>query len=332
MLNIDELPDPPSRDDPANFSDRADQFLGAMPNFRDQVNAALNILSTAGTVGVSTTSVAVGTGSKSFTAEAGKVWTAGAFVLVVSGANIGRQMHGQVTAYNPTTGALTVNVIVANGTGTAADWIIMLAAPDLMPLYSTDAGKGASLIGVNDGAGNFTGTTVEAVLAELFGAMARKGAENTFTQANTFNEPVTVPNGVSGGHAVNLTQLLARAALAGSASQVFAVAAATNGEHAVRRDQSFAIGQTWQDMIASRALGTTYTNTTAKAIVVAVTTHNTGGNDCDLRVDVGGLRVYEEFIASPYVNSKLTCSVIVPAGSTYRAQSVDVLTQWFELR
>jgi hypothetical protein len=34
-------------------------------------------------------------------------------------------------------------------------------------LASTDAGKGASLVGVQDAAGNFTGTTVEAVLAEL---------------------------------------------------------------------------------------------------------------------------------------------------------------------
>lgn len=123
-----------------------------------------------------------------------------------------------------------------------------------------------------------------------------------------------------------------KADLAGSASQVFSVAPATDNNHAVRRDQSFAIGQTWQDMTASRALGTTYTNTTGKPIIVAVTTHNTGGNDCDLRVDVDGLRVYEEFIASPYVNSKLTCSVIVPAGSTYRAQSVDVLSKWHELR
>lgn len=39
MTTITTLPTPPSRDDPANFSDRADEFLGALPTFGDQTNA-----------------------------------------------------------------------------------------------------------------------------------------------------------------------------------------------------------------------------------------------------------------------------------------------------
>ena len=35
---ISQLPIPPSRDDPANFSARADAFLGALPDFRTQAN------------------------------------------------------------------------------------------------------------------------------------------------------------------------------------------------------------------------------------------------------------------------------------------------------
>jgi hypothetical protein len=37
---ISNLPSPPSRQDPANFADEADAFLGALPTFQTQVNAA----------------------------------------------------------------------------------------------------------------------------------------------------------------------------------------------------------------------------------------------------------------------------------------------------
>ena len=37
---ISALPSPPSRQDPANFADEADAFLGALPTFQSQVNAA----------------------------------------------------------------------------------------------------------------------------------------------------------------------------------------------------------------------------------------------------------------------------------------------------
>jgi hypothetical protein len=45
-------------------------------------------------------------------------------------------------------------------------------------LASTANGKGASLVGVEDAAGNFTGTNVEAVLAELFAAAGTGAADD----------------------------------------------------------------------------------------------------------------------------------------------------------
>ena len=36
---ITTLPSPPSRQDPANFADEADAFLGALPDFGDEANA-----------------------------------------------------------------------------------------------------------------------------------------------------------------------------------------------------------------------------------------------------------------------------------------------------
>lgn len=39
MTTITLLPTPPSRSDPANFAERADDFLGALPNFGNETNA-----------------------------------------------------------------------------------------------------------------------------------------------------------------------------------------------------------------------------------------------------------------------------------------------------
>lgn len=39
---ITTLPSPPSRQDPTNFADEADAFLGALPDFGDEANALAN--------------------------------------------------------------------------------------------------------------------------------------------------------------------------------------------------------------------------------------------------------------------------------------------------
>ena len=39
ITTITPLPDPPDRKDPINFDDRADDFLGKLPNFATELNA-----------------------------------------------------------------------------------------------------------------------------------------------------------------------------------------------------------------------------------------------------------------------------------------------------
>jgi len=46
---ISNLPSPPSRQDPANFADEADAFLGVLPTFQTQVNAAGTYIDGVGT-------------------------------------------------------------------------------------------------------------------------------------------------------------------------------------------------------------------------------------------------------------------------------------------
>jgi len=70
---------------------------------------------------VSTTSLAIGTGSKAFTVAAAGGWVANTRVRAVSAANHANWMEG-IATYASTT--LTVTVDVVGGSGTLADWTI----------------------------------------------------------------------------------------------------------------------------------------------------------------------------------------------------------------
>jgi hypothetical protein len=77
-------------------------------------------------VATSTTSLAIGTGSKAFTIQTGKDFGDGSYVIATSDANPDTDfMFGQITDYTGAT--LTVNVIAIGGSGTHTDWTIRLA-------------------------------------------------------------------------------------------------------------------------------------------------------------------------------------------------------------
>lgn len=89
--------------------------------FFDDVEAAVNAF-----IGTSTTSLAIGTGTKTFTTQASKSFLDGLFVQVFSQANpTTNYMYGTVTSYNESTGALEIDVSVVGGSGTLADWLIV---------------------------------------------------------------------------------------------------------------------------------------------------------------------------------------------------------------
>ena len=77
----------------------------------------------------STSSVAIGIGSKSFTTAKFYTFAVGQFVVIASAASPANYMYGQVTAYTAGTGALTVNVVAVAGSGTFASWSISCAVP-----------------------------------------------------------------------------------------------------------------------------------------------------------------------------------------------------------
>jgi hypothetical protein len=91
--------------------------------------------------------------------------------------------------------------------------------------------------------------------------------------------------------------------------------------------------QTWQDVASSRALGTTYTNSTGAPIMVSIgVSYPSGANT--IRFRVGSITVgYESGNSTTDVNDSVT--FIVQNGQTYIAEiltgSVSIV-YWSELR
>jgi hypothetical protein len=106
----------------------------------DPVTGNYNVLTLAGLgdalySATSTTSLAIATGSKTFTTQSGKDFIVGSWVLASSDADPTNYMLGQVTSY--TTTSLVVLVTHIGGSGTFADWTIRASAA------SGPAGKSA---------------------------------------------------------------------------------------------------------------------------------------------------------------------------------------------
>lgn len=83
-------------------------------------------------IGHSTTSLAIGSGDKTFTMEPDLAFGIGQFVNISdNAAPATNQMRGRITAYNRTTGVTTVRVTETDGSGTIAAWTITLGTPTL---------------------------------------------------------------------------------------------------------------------------------------------------------------------------------------------------------
>ena len=93
------------------------------------------------------------------------------------------------------------------------------------------------------------------------------------------------------------------------------------------------VGQTWQNMTSSRAIGTTYTNSTGRTIVVIVSGTGNGVNGL-WGVTINSAVTY--FTPSTYGGSVWTCcEFIVPSGQTYILTNQGAnatLQNWSELR
>ena len=90
------------------------------------------------------------------------------------------------------------------------------------------------------------------------------------------------------------------------------------------------VGQTWQDVVGSRVLGTTYTNSTGKPIVVAITFGTSGTSDANFLIN--GVVFWDQASVSASLSSS-NARFIIPNGATYSANnSAGGIRKWMELR
>ena len=100
----------------------------------NSANQAL-LYATAQNKASSSTNVTPALGSKAFTIETNKAFVAGQYVSITSNSNIANKMTGYITSYNTGTGALVVQVDLAEGSA-ATDWVIGIASPSNINLDS----------------------------------------------------------------------------------------------------------------------------------------------------------------------------------------------------
>lgn len=93
--------------------------------------SAATALTAPGTSATSATALTVGPGSKLLTIQTGKSISVTAKVTIARTSDpSGWWMHGPVTAHDPVTGALTINVERYVGTGTVSDWTVSISGPE----------------------------------------------------------------------------------------------------------------------------------------------------------------------------------------------------------
>jgi len=92
------------------------------------------------------------------------------------------------------------------------------------------------------------------------------------------------------------------------------------------------VGQTTQDVLASRARATTYTNSTGRPIMVYISFVNDAASSITSQlISVDSITIINMGLGSDRRNA---CTFIVPNGSTYRVDidSRDTIVTWCELR
>lgn len=130
-MTITELPAAPSRSDaPADFITKADAFLAALATFRTEANALAVAMNLNSTTDASASSVAIGTGAKTFAVTAGKSFQPGmALVIADTAAPSTNWMYGLVTSYAGT--SLVMSILATLGSGTKTAWTISQSSAGL---------------------------------------------------------------------------------------------------------------------------------------------------------------------------------------------------------
>lgn len=102
-----------------------------------------------------------------------------------------------------------------------------------------------------------------------------------------------------------------------------------NADDSISGNMGIGAGQTWQDVTGSRALTTTYTNSTGRPIEVSVTV--TIATSQSVTATVAGVAILTDTASAAEGRS---FQFIVPNGATYQVTATggSTLSKWAELR
>lgn len=107
--------------------------------------------------------------------------------------------------------------------------------------------------------------------------------------------------------------------------------ASTKSGQAVNQSQVIGVADSLQNVTASRALGTVYTNSTGKPIFIYVQTTVGSGQAAALYMNSGQIGNYSNTTGS---GQAFMTTALIPAGYTYEVRNLNTvtLTSWFEIR
>jgi hypothetical protein len=239
-----------------------------------------------------------------------------------------------MTAAKITGGTITGVALTGN---TFTSPIISGGSINNTPIGATTASTGAfSTLSVS-GATAFSGATTFSG-ATVFSASVNA---NTFSSSNatitggsiTGITDLAVADGGTGS-----STLAANAVLLGNGTSALqTVAPSTTGNvltsngtiWASASPTSIGVGQTWQDVTASRASGTTYTNSTGKPIQISIVIISTGTNQGNLVIN--GVTAVSAIVGATGATHQY--SFIIPDTNTYvLTLSGGSVNRWLELR
>jgi hypothetical protein len=161
--------------------------------------ASQQVVATATQSATSATSLAISTGSKTFTTQAGKAFQVGQWMLIQETSNSANQMLGQITAYVGT--SLTVNVIATGGSGTHADWTIVLTNSPAAAGYQPPVGSG-NVTGPGSSVAGHVATFADGTGKVLQDGGAIVGGPNTILPSMLANAAVAFGVGMLNGKLV----------------------------------------------------------------------------------------------------------------------------------
>lgn len=154
------------------YANALDAFASATAAAADAAyveTASTAVLNSAGTSATSTTSIAVGTGSKTLTIQTGKLFQIGQFVIAANTATPANYMIGQITAHNSGTGALTINVLRTGGAGTFAAWTVSMSGTDNSATLGANAFTGVqAFVGITEAKTALAAADINLALGGVF--------------------------------------------------------------------------------------------------------------------------------------------------------------------